>query len=145
MPKPYVLLDQDARVALKKGVDVMAHLIRVTLGPRARTVAIQPIVGSSRPPEFLDDGATIARRTLQLARPFEDMGAMIIGQLARNMCHTTGDGPATAVVIAQSVKNRSATSRPGATRCSSNGAWRRRFRSRSPNWTSRRVRSRTRT
>src|SRR5439155_12956707 len=107
MPKPYVLLDQDARVALKKGVDVMAHLIRVTLGPRARTVAIQPIVGSSRPPEFLDDGATIARRTLQLARPFEDMGAMIIRQLACNIGDTTGDGSATAVVIAQSVLEKS--------------------------------------
>src|SRR5579863_10359005 len=108
MPKPqYVLLEQDAREALKKGVDTMSRLIRVTLGPRARTVAINPIVGSNRPPEILDDGATIARRTLQIRDPFEDMGAMIIRQLACKIGDTTGDGSATAVVIAQSVLDAS--------------------------------------
>lgn len=108
MPKPqYVLLEQDAREALKKGVDTMSRLIRVTLGPRARTVVINPIVGTNRPPEILDDGATIARRTLQIPRPFEDMGAMIIRQLACRIGDTTGDGSATAVVIAQSVLDAS--------------------------------------
>lgn len=101
MPDQYVLLEEDARAALRRGVEVMAHLIRVTLGPRARTVAIQPIVGTNKPPEILDDGATIARRTLQLPDPFEDMGAMIIRQLACKIGDTTGDGSATAVVIAQ--------------------------------------------
>lgn len=108
MPKPqYVLLEQDAREALKSGVDTMARLIRVTLGPRARTVAINPIVGTNRPPEILDDGATIARRTLQIRNPFEDMGAMIIRGLACKIGDTTGDGSATAVVIAQSVLDAS--------------------------------------
>src|SRR5712692_3026531 len=107
MPKRYVLFDQEARVALKQGVDVMAHLIRVTLGPRARTVAINHIVGANRPPEILDDGATIARRTLQIASPFEDMGAMIIRHLACKVGDTIGDGSATAVVIAQSVLDAS--------------------------------------
>lgn len=103
MPEQYVLLQEDARVALKRGVDKMSHLIRVTLGPRARTVAVQPIVGTNKPPEILDDGATIARRTLQLPDPFEDIGAMIIRQLACKIGDTTGDGSATAVVIAQNV------------------------------------------
>ncbi len=103
MPDQYVMLEDDARAALRRGVDTMSRLIRVTLGPRARTVAIQPIVGSSKPPEILDDGATIARRTLQIPNPFEDMGAMIIRQLACKIGDTTGDGSATAVVIAQSV------------------------------------------
>lgn len=108
MPKPqYVLLEQDAREALKAGVDTMSRLIRVTLGPRARTVAINPIVGTNRPPEILDDGATIARRTLQIANPFEDMGAMLIRGLACKIGDTTGDGSATAVVIAQSVLDAS--------------------------------------
>ncbi len=103
MPEQFVLFDEDARTALKNGVDTMSRLIRVTLGPRARTVAIQPIVGTNRPPEILDDGATIARRTLQIPRPFEDMGAMIIRQLACQVGDTVGDGAATAVVIAQSL------------------------------------------
>lgn len=107
MPRENVIFDQEAREALKRGVDTMARLIRVTLGPRARTVAIMPIVGTNRPPEILDDGATIARRTLQLPHPFEDMGAMLIRQLACNMGDTLGDGSASAVVIAQSVLDAS--------------------------------------
>lgn len=103
MPDQYVILEEDARDALRRGVDTMSRLIRVTLGPRARTVAIQPIVGSNKPPEILDDGATIARRTLQLPNPFEDIGAMIIRQLACKIGDTTGDGSATAVVLAQNV------------------------------------------
>jgi chaperonin GroEL len=103
MPEPFVLFEEDARTALKKGVDTMSRLIRVTLGPRARTVAIQPVVGTNRPPEILDDGAIIARRTLQIPKPFEDMGAMIIRQLACKIGDTVGDGSATGVVIAQSV------------------------------------------
>lgn len=101
MPEQYVLRDQPAREALKRGVDIMSRLVAVTLGPRARTVAVQPIVGTNKPPEILDDGATIARRTLELPDPFEDMGAMIIRGLACKIGDTTGDGSATAVVIAQ--------------------------------------------
>ncbi len=107
MPTPYVLFDQEARTALQHGVDVMSRLIRVTLGPRARTVAINPIIQGSRPPEILDDGATIARRTLQLHSPFEDMGAMLIRGLACKIGDTLGDGSATAVVIAQSILDES--------------------------------------
>src|SRR5579859_4611954 len=107
MPKQYVKFDQEARVALKQGVDIMARLIRVTLGPRARTVAINPIIAGSRPPEILDDGATIARRTLGIDNPFEDMGAMIIRGLACKIGDTIGDGSATAVVIAQSILEES--------------------------------------
>ena len=103
----YVLFDQEARFAMKRGVDTMSRLVRGTLGPRARTVAIMPIVGTDRPPEILDDGAVIARRTLQLADPFEDMGAMIIRQLACKIGDTVGDGSVTAVVIAQSVLDES--------------------------------------
>jgi chaperonin GroEL len=107
MSTEYVLFDQEARFAMKRGVDTMSRLVRGTLGPRARTVAIMPIVGTDRPPEILDDGAVIARRTLQLPDPFEDMGAMIIRQLACKIGDTVGDGSATAVVIAQAVLDES--------------------------------------
>ena len=107
MTTEYVLFDQEARSAMKRGVDTMTRLLRGTLGPRARTVAIMPIVGTDRPPEILDDGAVIARRTLQLPDPFEDMGAMIIRQLACNIGDTVGDGSVTAVVIAQAVLDES--------------------------------------
>jgi chaperonin GroEL len=82
-----------------RGMDSMSRLIRPTLGPMARTVAIAPIVG--RDPEILDSGATIARRTIQLADPLEDMGGMIVRHLAWRQFETVGDGTATAVVLAQ--------------------------------------------
>src|SRR5690349_11717289 len=76
----------------------MTGLIRPTLGPVARTVAIASVLNGR--PEILDDGATIARRTIQLSDPFEDMGAMIVRHLAWRVHETVGDGAATAAVIA---------------------------------------------
>src|SRR5690349_2295077 len=80
----------------------MTDLMRPTLGPTARTVAIAPI-GRSGPPEILDSAATIARRTIQLADPFEDMGAMLIRDLALRVYEQAGDGAATSVVLAQAL------------------------------------------
>jgi chaperonin GroEL len=65
-------------------------------------VAIARIVGSE-PPEILDSAATIARRTIQMVDPFEDMGAMIVRHLAWRVFDRVGDGTATAAVLAQSL------------------------------------------
>src|ERR1051326_6288370 len=88
-----------ARAALLRGMTQMAALMRPTLGPVARTVAIAPI-GSNGAPEILDNAAIIARRTLQLADPFENIGAMIIRHLALRVYEQAGDGSATAAVLA---------------------------------------------
>jgi chaperonin GroEL len=80
----------------------MTSLVRPTLGPLPRTVAIDPIVGS-RPPEVLDSAAVIARRTLQLRDPFEDMGGMLIRHLVWRVYDQVGDGAATAAVLAESL------------------------------------------
>src|SRR5262245_3609590 len=80
----------------------MTALMSPTLGPIARTVAIAPI-GDKGPPEILDSAAIIARRTLQLADPFEDMGAMIIRHLALRVSEQTGDGAATAAILANAL------------------------------------------
>ena len=85
----------------------MTGLIRPTLGPAARTVAIGRLVGSG-PPEVLDNAATIARRTIQLADPFENMGAMIIRHLVWRVFERAGDGTATAAVIAQALMREAA-------------------------------------
>src|SRR6185295_11811431 len=61
-----------ARAALLRGMQLMTALLRPTLGPLARTVAVAPF-SRSQPPEILDSGATIARRTVELADPFENM------------------------------------------------------------------------
>src|SRR5713226_4161375 len=97
-----MLLGPPARLALLRGIDRMTRLLRPTLGPLPRTVAISPIVGS-QPPEILDSGAVIARRTIQLADPFEDMGGMLVRHLAWRVYDRVGDGSATAAVLAQAL------------------------------------------
>ncbi|MCC6178421.1 MAG: chaperonin GroEL [Chloroflexi bacterium] len=89
-----------ARAALIRGATTMTRLIRPTLGPVARTVAIMPLVGSG-PPEVLDSGGTIARRTIQIDDPFEDIGAMLIRHLVWRVFEDVGDGAATAAVLAE--------------------------------------------
>jgi chaperonin GroEL len=91
-----------AREALARGMERMTALLRPTLGPTGRTVAIAPIL-TQRPPEVLDSGATIARRTIQLADPFEDMGAMLIREMVVRLADEVGDGTATAAVLAQAI------------------------------------------
>ncbi len=78
----------------------MTALLRPTLGPLARTVAVAGAVDGERP-EILDDGATIARRTVQLDEPFADMGGMMLRHLAWKMHETVGGGATTACLIAQ--------------------------------------------
>jgi chaperonin GroEL len=97
-----ILYGDDARAALLRGAGRMTALLRPTLGPLARTVAIGRMIGND-PPEVLDSGATIARRTNQLADAFEDMGAMLIRHVAWRTNDTAGDGSATAAVLAHSM------------------------------------------
>ena len=73
-------------------------LLRPTLGPVARTVAVASLLNGN--PEVLDDGATIARRTIELTDPFESIGAMIVRHVAWRVHETVGDGATTAAVIA---------------------------------------------
>ncbi len=108
MPERSIMHGQAARAALIRGVDLMAGLLRPTLGPAARTVAIARIVGSD-PPEVLDSAATIARRTIQFANPYENMGAMLVRHLAWKVFERAGDGAATAAVLAQALVHEAAT------------------------------------
>lgn len=94
-----ILHGSSARAALLRGMTRMTSLVRPTLGPLPRTVAISPIAGS-QPPEILDSAAIIARRTIQLADPFEDMGGMLVRHLAWRVFDRVGDGTATAAVLA---------------------------------------------
>jgi chaperonin GroEL len=98
-----ILQDSAARAALVRGIDRMTNLLRPTLGPLPRTVAIARIFRSDQAPEILDSAAIIARRTIQLADPFENMGGMLIRHLACQVFDQAGDGAATAAVLAQSL------------------------------------------
>lgn len=97
-PPTAMLYGDAARKTLLRGMEQMTALLRPTLGPVARTVAIVSLLNGR--PEILDDGATIARRTIALSDPFESIGAMIVRHLAWRVHETAGDGATTAAVIA---------------------------------------------
>ena len=89
----------DARTALKKGVDILADAVKVTLGPKGRNVVIDNPYG---PPHVTKDGVTVAK-TIILRDPIENMGAQMIKEVAHNAAVFAGDGTTTATVLAQSI------------------------------------------
>src|SRR5262245_41487887 len=103
LPKKRVIFRLQARRALLSGVDQMARLVRPTLGPVHRNVAIAPIVGTDKSPELLDDAGTILRRVIEMPDKYENMGAMLMRHLAWKIKEEVGDGTATAIVIAQQI------------------------------------------
>ncbi len=104
-----VLAGKGAHAALLHGVDLMAALVRPTLGPLARTVAIAGQFPNDAP-EVLDNAATIMRRTIQISDPFADMGAMLVRHLAWTVFERVGDGAATAVTLAHALLHAAAPS-----------------------------------
>jgi chaperonin GroEL len=105
---PFILQAPAGRAALIRGMGKITRLLRVTLGPRARTVAMAPMIGQ-RPPEVLDSAAIIARRMTGVGDYFEDMGAMIVRHLCWRVHQRVGDGVATAAVLTQAIVDRAET------------------------------------
>jgi chaperonin GroEL len=89
----------DARDALQRGVDALADVVRVTLGPRGRNVVIDKKWGV---PTITNDGVTIARE-VELADPYENMGAQLVKEAATKTNDVAGDGTTTATVLAQAM------------------------------------------
>ena len=94
-----VIFDQDVRVALKRGVDIVAGAVRVTLGPKGRNVALAKSWGG---PTITNDGVSIAKE-IELADKFENMGAAIVKEVASKTNDKAGDGTTTAVVLTQAI------------------------------------------
>lgn len=94
-----VIFDEDVRKALKRGVDIVAGAVRVTLGPRGRNVALDKSWGG---PTITNDGVTIAKE-ITLADKFENMGASIVKEVATKTNDKAGDGTTTAVVLTQAI------------------------------------------
>ncbi|MEH7113354.1 chaperonin GroEL [Neobacillus niacini] len=98
MPKKYKL-NEDARMALEKGIDKLAAIVKSTLGPKGRNVIIDRPFNT---PMVSNDGVFIARE-IELDDPFENMGAMLVKEVASNTNDIAGDGTTTATVLAQSM------------------------------------------
>ena len=89
----------DARKALEAGVDTLANTVKITLGPKGRNVVLDKSFGT---PLVTNDGVTIAKE-IQVADPFENMGAQIIREVSTKTNDVAGDGTTTAAVLAQAI------------------------------------------
>jgi chaperonin GroEL len=94
-----LLFDEEARRALKRGVDALADAVKVTLGPKGRNVVLDKKFGA---PTITNDGVTIAR-DIDLDDPFENMGAQLVKEVATKTNDIAGDGTTTATVLAQAI------------------------------------------
>ena len=101
---PGVILQPQVYEGLRGGINKLVAAIRPTLGPLPRLVANEKESKVGRP-EFLDDGAVIARRVIQLPSREEDMGAMYLRQVLWSLHEKAGDGTATAAVMFQTIFN----------------------------------------
>ena len=94
-----ILFNQDAREALKHGVDKVANAVKITIGPRGRNVVLDKGYGA---PTVTNDGVTIAK-DITLKDKFENMGAEIVKEVASKTNETAGDGTTTSVIITQAL------------------------------------------
>jgi chaperonin GroEL len=99
MAKRQIAFDMEARTALKKGVDQLANAVKVTLGPKGRNVIIQREYGN---PLITKDGVTVAKE-IELKDKLENMGALMVREVASKTNDVAGDGTTTATVLAQAI------------------------------------------
>ena len=98
MPK-ILKFDEAARRGLEAGVNKLADVVKVTLGPKGRNVVIEKKFGA---PTITNDGVSIARE-VELEDPFENMGAQLVKEVATKTNDVAGDGTTTATVLAQAL------------------------------------------
>ncbi|HEU0022016.1 MAG TPA: chaperonin GroEL [Dehalococcoidia bacterium] len=113
MPAKRLAYSEEARKALRSGIDTLADAVKVTLGPKGRNVVLDKKFG---PPLVCSDGVTIAKE-IELPDAFENMGAQLIKEAATKTNDAAGDGTTTSIVLAQAIisegfKNVTAGSNP---------------------------------
>ena len=97
---------QEARDRLLHGIDVLAHAVKVTLGPKGRNVVLEKSFGA---PRITKDGVTVAKE-IELEDKFENMGAQMVREVASKTSDTAGDGTTTATLLAQAIVKEGAKS-----------------------------------
>ena len=94
-----LIFNEEARGAIKRGVDSLAEAVKVTLGPKGRNVVIDKKFGA---PTITKDGVTVAKE-IELEEAYENMGAQMVKEVASKTSDVAGDGTTTATILAQSI------------------------------------------
>jgi len=101
MAAKQIAFDQEAREAMRRGVQKLARAVKVTLGPKGRNVILQKSFGS---PTVTKDGVTVAKE-IELENHYENMGAQMVKEVASKTNDVAGDGTTTATVLAEAIFN----------------------------------------
>lgn len=96
-----IAFNEEARIKLQKGVNILADTVKVTLGPKGRNVVLDKSFGS---PTITNDGVTIAKE-IELEDKLENMGAQLVKEVATKTNDVAGDGTTTATLLAQALVN----------------------------------------
>jgi len=96
-----LLFDDRARLKMQKGVQTLADVVAVTMGPTGRNVIIDKSFGN---PQVTKDGVTVSKE-VELPDPYENMGAKLVNEVASKTSDIAGDGTTTATVLARSIYN----------------------------------------
>ena len=99
MPAKQLAFDEEARSAIKRGVDTLANAVRVTMGPKGRNVVLDKKFGA---PTVTKDGVSVAKE-IELEDAYENMGAQMVKEVASKTSDEVGDGTTTATVLAQAI------------------------------------------
>jgi len=94
-----IILGEEARQAILRGVNQLADTVKATLGPRGRNIVLERKFGS---PTITKDGVTVAKE-IELKNPLENMGAQMVKEVASKTSDVAGDGTTTATVLAQCI------------------------------------------
>src|SRR4051794_33262920 len=94
-----IRLGADARERMLHGIDILAHAVRVTLGPKGRNVVLDKSYGA---PRITKDGVTVAKE-IELSDKFENMGAQMVKEVASKTSTIAGDGTTTATILAHAL------------------------------------------
>lgn len=94
-----IIYGEDARKALKAGLDTLADTVKITLGPKGRNVVLDKQYGT---PLITNDGVTIAKE-IELKDAYENMGAQLVKEVATKTNDVAGDGTTTATLLAQAI------------------------------------------
>ncbi|WP_332824722.1 chaperonin GroEL [Ramlibacter sp.] len=94
-----LLFREDARDKIRRGVETLADAVKVTLGPRGRTVVLDREFGA---PQIVNSGVVVAK-AIELEDRFENMGAQLLREVAARTSEMAGDGTTTATVLAHAL------------------------------------------